>query len=609
MKRTIVFLVLLLLLLGGCSAPGEGRLPGDIKGSPLPRVLFITTGISGDDARMPCGAIIAVQAFNKRGAVVRLEARDILYDAETLGKYNIIILSTFPGYHDADRKYSLSYMSEFELQNLKDFVSQGGVIVSGDNVGRNLLDGTDRIVQYGQLTPANWPLSECYGLGLSEKNMTGYETDGEIEGHATWHTDSTTLRRGYTELWTLVPDSIYSNQVEVLGHWRKGGDSIPAITRNMFGEGLSFLLSSSAYLHPANDGGFWSIDQIEGFYAYVLDEYNRINGINVALNPWPGGHEQAFCVTLNPAGTLEQYRRLFRALENENIAPTVFVNGLVDEEIMDFLRSGKHGLESSGYAYLNYKDKAYPGSLDDILLNENHWDINFKGFRFPYTKPGFWGLMALYEQGYMFESSIGANNMDLIHGSVFPYNIVLSNQGFFVSTDILEIAPTYHDDYYYLKDIHKTSVTDPEEMNRQVMIHSKYLENYWDYSVRPYNGLMVYLGHPRYTAYTDSTMAPLFNLITKVREDDAWITTIGEVAGFRSGLAGLRFYVEEEGDVQYIRVAAEDDEEVKDVCLLLMGAPKKAVARKGTVNIREKAGRSQLVFDASDGQVITVYYQ
>ncbi len=606
--KQIFFISILALLLAQCTKP-EGKTDDHIVlNKQLPRVLFITTGISNEDAQLAQGVVIAVQSFNKKGAIVRLETREILYNFTELSKYNIIILSTFPGYHDADRKYSLSYMSDEEIRNITQFVRQGGVLISGDNVGRNFPDGTDRITKFQQLNSANWELSKCYGLSLSEQNMTTYQSQGEIIDYLKWQIDTRSLLEEDAELWTLVPDSIVSKNLKILGYWKKETDSIPAIIENKYENGIAFLLSSSNFLHPVNDGGYWSVEQIEHFYSYVIDEYNKANGFNVTLNPWPNAHDYAFCVTLNSEGVIKQYERIFNILENEQIKPTIFVNGLVTDSIRSFLKSSKYRLESSGYAYSNFKGLKYPQSLDDILRNENRWDIDFQGFRFPYTKAGYWGLLTLDKYNYAFESSIGANNLDFIHGSVFPYNVVIANDGFYKSTNILEIAPTYHDDYYFLKAIKEDAGINPNQLKKNVMIYSKYLENYWDHAVKPYHGLMVYLGHPQFVGYSDTTLISLANLIQKVKEDNTWITTINEVAKFRKNLGELHFYVETNNEKQLIEIVAPEDIKVENVCLNFTGKAKQVTAKKGTVNIVEKDGGFQIVFDAFDGQTLTIQY-
>jgi hypothetical protein len=189
---------------------------------------------------------------------------------------------------------------------------------------------------------------------------------------------------------------------------------------------------------------------------------------------------------------------------------------------------------------------------------------------------------------------------------VHPYNIVISNNGFFVSTDILEIAPSYHDDYYFLKAVHGDKASNQGDVDKEAKIYSKYLENYWEYAVKPYHGLMVFLGHPLYTGYSDATTTPLMNLVSKVKEDDTWITTIEEAAGFRKNIADLRFFVDKDDEVQHISVVTDNDVQVRKVCLNVMGKVRSASAIRGDVQISEKDDVSQLIFDAFNGQVISV---
>jgi len=385
-------------------------------------------------------------------------------------------------------------------------------------------------------------------------------------------------------------------------------DSIPAIVENKYNKGISYLLASSGFLHPVNDGGYWSEKQIEGFYNYVVDEYNEANKVNVELNPWPDGQNYAFCVTLNSQGTIDQYKRIFSLLKKESIKPTIFVNGLSDREVMKFLKSSKNPLASSGYSYSNYQNLRYPGSVEDILRNTSYWDTDFRGFRFPYTSPGFWGMLALDKNNYLYESSIGANNLEFIHGSVFPYNIVVANNGYFKSTDILEIAPTYHDDYYFLQEIYSNQNTSSVQVDKISKIYTKYLDNYWNYAVKPYRGLMVFLGHPQYVGYNDTTAAALSNLIKIVRQDKAWVTTIDEIASFRKDLSKLQFYVENSKNKQSIKIEAPEGTTVEGVCLNLNQKVNSASVKEGKVKISENGGGSKLIFNAFDGQVVTITY-
>jgi hypothetical protein len=117
---------------------------------------------------------------------------------------------------------------------------------------------------------------------------------------------------------------------------------------------------------------------------------------------------------------------------------------------------------------------------------------------------------------------------------------------------------------------------------------------------------MVFLGHPLYTGYNKATISPLLGLISIVKEDNAWITTIEEVAEFRKNLADLCFYVEKDDGIQYIRVVAENNAAINDVCINVTGKVNSATATRGNVQIKAMADTTQLIFDASDGQVISM---
>jgi hypothetical protein len=606
MKRQVLIICSLLLFIIQCSSPPEREKLMVTREAQLPRVLIITTGISNDDQQLAQGIVVAVQSFNKMGATVRLEPRDILYNFQELKEYSILILSTFPGYHDADRKYSLSYMSDEELHNLALFVENGGVLISGENIGRNYNDGTDRVIVFTQLNSDNWELANCFGVAFSEKNMTGFGLKGHIPGYFEWDVSSSLLSWEDHELWTLTPDSPFSSNHKVLGYWTKEQDSLVAVMESEFGKGKSILLASSGFLHPSNDGGFWSEEQIDKFYQYVIDSYNREHGITAVLNPWPLARDYAFSVSLNAVGEIDQYDRVFRLLNAKNIIPSIFVNGSVGEDIKSMLLASGYPLASSGFGYINHSDLMYPQAVEDILLNENFWNRNFTGFRFPYTNPGYWSLLALDEHDYLYESSIGADNLDFFHGSIVPYNLVITDEGFYRSTDILEISPTYHDDYHFLDIIREGHVADSGQLEESIKVYSKYLHNFWNYAVKPYKGQMVYLGHPGFVGYNDSTLTSLEKLLTEVKKDNTWLATLNEVAEFRRNLGLLQFFIDEKNREQQIQIKAPEGVYVENVCLNFTGTIKKASADKGKISIIKETKGSRLVFDAFNGQILTI---
>ncbi|MCF8308494.1 MAG: beta-galactosidase trimerization domain-containing protein [Bacteroidales bacterium] len=607
MQKGYNFLLLLIAvgLLSACTQTmeyyGDGEKDNKMH-EQLPRVLIVTTGLTGQDATLPKGIVIAMQAFNRKGAMVKLETRNILYKPGRLKNYNMIILSTAPGYHDADRKYSLSYMAEAELENLKDFVDNGGVLISGDNVGRNKPDGIDRIALHEKLEPGNYPLSECFGVKLTERNMEGYRIYGKLDD-----SDDEYLRsEAGKNFYTLVPDSIISGKAEIMANWVNASDTLPAIVKNRYGKGTAYLLASSKFLHPAGAGGNVSSKKIMGFYEAVVDDFYEQNNIPLRLNPWPGGHDYAFSVTMNSSGKQKHYKRFFEFMEKNRLTAEFFVEGQVDQKVKEALVKNDIPLQSSGYDFTNYRNLNYTQALQDMLRNENLWGKEFEGFRFPFTMPAFWGLMALSENDYAFDSSIGANNLEFIHGSVVPHNVVIADQGFYKTTDIVELAPVYNDDYYYFKDIRKLRKQSPRKMVRKTQLYQKYLENYWKYAVKPYRGLMVYQGHPRYVANNDTTIRALENLVDRVKEDDTWIAPTSKIADFRRNLMKMKFYTKHENERVSMTIDSPEDIKVEDVSIKLDFHPEEIEVKQGEGKIHSDPSGYYIVFDAFEGQKIFI---
>jgi hypothetical protein len=120
---------------------------------------------------------------------------------------------------------------------------------------------------------------------------------------------------------------------------------------------------------------------------------------------------------------------------------------------------------------------------------------------------------------------------------------------------------------------------------------------------------MVYLGHPKFVGYSDSTLTSLEKLINEVQKDNTWITTLNEVVDFRKNLGMLQFFVAETNNGQQIEIKAPGDVSVKGACLNFTGQVKKASVKSGTVKIIKNKMGSQLVFDAFDGQLIEVKFK
>jgi len=567
----------------------------------LPKVLYITTGLQNGNGLVAEGVVIALQTFNKHGALVTLKSREVLLSPKKLKDYSIIILSTAINYHDIDRKYSLTFLSDTEIEILSKWVYDGGILIAGDNVGRNYMDATDRSSIFGKLTPENWDFGKCFGVSLEERNIMNFSVVGNINDTI----KGTFIPLNKKEKWALIIDSVYSNDLEILGNWvNPSKEESPALTKNKYGNGLAFLLPSSYLLHPANVGGYWSAKDIELFYEYIIQEFYSQKLNVIKLNPWPNASKNALCVTFNAEGSKEDYQRIFSLLKEENIKSTFFVNGNISDEIKKLLKESNINLGSNAYSKMNYRNIGFPNSLHDILMNENFWDRKFKGFRFPYTYNSSWGMLCLDQLGYIFDSSIGADNLTLYYGSVFPYNIPVSTLNCFKSLILLEVSPTFHDDYHFYKKLLDDLEYTKEQQIKDSRLFEKYLDNYWMYSSKPYSGAMVFIGHPMYTGYSDITLNPLKSLIKKVKQDEGWIATIEELADYWLNLEQLTFRIEEKSNKVQINISTPNDEEIKGITLKFEKEPKNIRIKKGNYTLLERDDIWFLIFDAGDGQEI-----
>ena len=597
-------LILLSGLLFQCSNKEKTPAVFEKTSYQLPKVLIITSGSLEGNGKLAEGIIVAIQSFNRKGAIVELETRDILNDIENLKKFNILILSSAVDYHDADRQFSLAYMSDYEINNIKTFVEDGGVLIAGDHIGRNKIDGTDRITIYQSLTPENWGLAECFGVSLVERNMKDFGIEGEIGENL----KGVFKERSNNDLWTLLIDSVYSDNLSELAWWKNNGDKYPALIKNNCKNGISFLLPSSYLLHPANNGGLWSAAQIQSFYDFVLDEFNKMHNCKISLNIWPNAFDNAFCVSLNASGNVSEYERVCKFLDENGIEPVFFVQGKTDEEIKQYLISTECNLQSNGFGYINYQNSTYPFVKNDLIKNKNTWNKKFSGFRFPYTRPHFWGLMALNEFNYIYESSIGADNINFFNGSVFPYNIPISKDKYYKMTDILEISPIYHDDYYFYKGIVKHRAYQADQQMKDALLFEKYLLNYWEYAVKPYNGLMVFMGHPMYVGHNDTTIIPLKKLITKVKDDNTWITNLDEVADYWNNLSSFTFNIEEDNNRLIINILGPEKAEVENLTINLTKKPDKVKLKSGDYKLLDKGSKYQIIFDAINEQQVILSF-
>lgn len=572
----------------------------------VPRVLIITTGKDGTGT-LPEGALLTMESFIRHGAYARINTRDALLDDAYLAEFDILLLLTAIDYHDADRQYSLTYMDDIELEMLSSWVHNGGVLIAGDNIGRNLRNGSDRISIFGRLEPDNWPISETFGVMMSERNMEGFTLVGDI---------ADTLRGELLpELgpgsWILVPDSLLNENVRILAAWENDSLQFPALVMNHFGDGFSILLPSSYLLHPSNEGGHWSAVQIDAFCQMVLNEFYSRFPARIGFNPWPNAHPAAFAVSLNSDGNHEDYQRTLKLLGKKNITPTLFVSGDINVEVRNMLEMTSVNIQSIGLRKTNMRDLSFAETVFQIEMNERHWNNHFTGFRFPFTLNSFWGMDYLHRKQYIYESSIGVDHTQSFLGSLFPYHLPIFQDENYHVLNIIEVGPMALDDYFYFRMIQEEEIINHAAIFEKSLLYDEYLRQFWKYNALASGGMMVYLGHPLFTGFNDTTLSPLTNIIDTVRKDGGWITTMEEIASRWMAIDNVCFYVK--GDRKdknrfFITVKMPERETLNQVTLKLEGKPRKVSALKGGVKTQKHNENWFIIFDATNGQKIELSF-
>jgi len=164
-------------------------------------------------------------------------------------------------------------------------------------------------------------------------------------------------------------------------------------------------------------------------------------------------------------------------------------------------------LQGHSFNHPDFRKLDFGQTQNEFLLNRNYWHAKFIGFRFPFVSNSFWGMYMLNRLGFKYETSIAANHLDYIRGSVVPYNIPIFKDDFFTSLDLLEISQIYHSDwYFYQKALDEEIDYNTELQKKDAKRFKEYLFRYFDDVVKLNNGVMVYLGHPMYTDIGEVTL-------------------------------------------------------------------------------------------------------
>jgi hypothetical protein len=606
LKRLLIIIAIALLLIAGVVISLRLARTTGKSGEMLyraPRVLIITTGKDGTGI-LPEGVILAMESFISQGAYTRVNTRDALLDKNYLSGFDILLLLTAIEYHDADRRYSLTFMDDLELEILRHWVDQGGVLIAGDNVGRNLRNGADRISIYGRLEPDNWPLSPVFGVMMSERNMSGFALVGDL---------ADTLRGELIPplaegAWILVPDSILNDQASTLAEWKNDSLNFPALIMNKYGKGLAFLLPSSYLLHPSNEGGHWNAMQINAFCQIALNQFYKTHPFQIGLLPWPDAHPAAFAVSLNSDGNAEHYQRIFQILGQKKVSPSLFVNGDLNDEISAVISKYPHQLQSNGWKKTNMRELSFSETVMQFEMNEQTWNQTFSGFRFPYTLISGWGMELLHRKGYRYDSSIGIDHDLAFTGSLFPYFLPVFQGENYQVLDLLEMGPVARDDYFYFRMIQETTEINATDLDEKSVLFDEYLKNFWKNTAVPGKGMMIYLGHPLFSGYSSTTIRPLQNLIDTVRKDGAWITTMEGIADRWQKLDKVQLLLKagKKGNKEYfVVVSMPEGEKIEALTIRTSAKPRNLKASEGKISMKQEHDHWLIITDGFNGQSIT----
>ena len=574
------------------------------KASMLPRVLFLTTGTTEGNGEIAEGVSIAIQKLTKSGAFVWLGTREYLLQPERMSEFNVIIAPTSFDYHDGDRKYSLTFLSDSEMRNLVNWVKEGGVLISEENIGRNTTDDVDRLSRGSELNSSNWPLSEVFGLKMREIDLVGFTLEDKNSG--IWNgIIKDTLAE---DEWAIVPTELISEKIKVLAEWKRGNEIYPAVLENNFGLGKAFLLTSTYMLHPSNDGGVSSVEQIEKFYEYALSSLPGQSGMRYQINPWPDAYTNAGCITFNSSDDIGKYRMILDFLSIEDVSAGFVIDSVSSPEIISVLNDNKNAELISGLSSkTDFTGSTFSENSRAFIEIEQSTGLNFKGVRFPYRSSNFWGLMYASGNGYVFDASIGIDHLSGYAGSVFPYNIVLARDSFYKATDMLELCQIIANDfdYFQLPD----SVNDYTELMQRedAALFSKYLLDFYEYVSKRNDGLIVFTGNPDYTAFSELTMKPLKDLIDELRKNNSWLATPMAIVEYRNKLKTLKISSKAADKSVTLNIDCPGGIVIEDLSIKLDSRPAD-VSTSGKSEMREVGGKFFLITDVKNGDEIAIKF-
>ena len=148
---------------------------------------------------------------------------------------------------------------------------------------------------------------------------------------------------------------------------------------------------------------------------------------------------------------------------------------------------------------------------------------------------------------------------------------------YYQSLDLLEISQNFHDDWYYFQDVLTNDNYDDTSEQTDASKYDAYLQTMWERAIKPENGLMVFQGHPMYSGISKTSMQPLEKIVRTAKDDDAWITSIGNVASYWNQRKELDIIVSELGNEVTLNFKITDNSTINNLSFKLPSRPKKVV--------------------------------
>ncbi len=516
---------------------------------PIPRVLFLTSSFDGKGV-LPTGAHLVLEEFSRHGAFVTFHDKSILYSPDSLKKFNIIIAPTSYGYHDVDRPLSLTYLDTISMNNIVNWIKNGGFFIAGGNIGRNTLYGKDRILSGNILTAEEWPLGRAFGFDMVEIDIKGFKLK-KMKSKPDlfdWYDDPVRPVEK-TDDWLLVP--VHERKdVKNLMVWTDGNKVYGGVTLRKYGDGYAMLLTSFLLLHPSFDGGWADVPQITRFYHNLVMFSMGIKKYPTGVDPWPDGKKAVLAVTLDDGGKMSMYQLTLNSLLERVPSLTFFVTGKLDTKILNFIKRFKQ-VEIGNHSFNHpfFRDLNLNQSIAEIEMTEKAIGKS-RVFRFPYVNYTPQGLYALWTHGFKYESSIRVDHLNTFKGAIFPYNLVFSFGNDLITTDLIEMSPIKSDWFFYQK-IYADNYPVKEKI-ASMKAYKSYLETMWSI-IKDARGMMVQMGHPMYEGYNKNFLKPLLDFLDEVRADkEVWMTNLGGIYDWWKKVRNVRVEVEEQkNEIRY----------------------------------------------------------